>query len=158
MELRVTDEDGFFNGIALIPWSVSIPHEQVNFDTDSDKIKASEEPKLQESRSKVREALARYRELGSVKLFIAGHTDTQGSANYNIDLSRRRARAIAGWFARHGLTIPIFFEGFGESSLLVKTADEVDEPRNRRVDYILALEEPNLKSKGHRAAWKRVNK
>jgi hypothetical protein len=38
----------------------------------------------------------------------------------------------------------IAFEGLGERSLLVKTADEVDEPRNRRVDYILALEPPAL--------------
>ena len=41
---------------------------------------------------------------------------------------------------------PIAYEGMGESSPIVKTGDEVDEPRNRRVDYILALEPPPLPS------------
>jgi outer membrane protein OmpA-like peptidoglycan-associated protein len=157
IELRVTDADGFFNGIALIPWSVSIPHEQVNFDFDSDKINRSEEPKLEDSFKKIKDAFNRYRELGNVKLFIAGHTDTHGAAKYNLELSRRRARSIAAWFAHRGLTLPIFSEGFGEFALLVKTADEVKEARNRRVDYILSIEEPNIKSKGHQAVWKRVN-
>lgn len=49
-----------------------------------------------------------------------------------------------GRFKGHGLNIAIAFEGLGERSPLVKTADEVDEPRNRRVDYILALEPPAL--------------
>ena len=40
----------------------------------------------------------------------------------------------------------IAYEGMGESAPLVKTADEVDEPKNRRVDYILALEPPAAKS------------
>jgi hypothetical protein len=54
------------------------------------------------------------------------------------------------------LKIPIAFEGFGESALLVKTADEVDEPRNRRADYILSVEEPVFKSSGFRPSWSRV--
>jgi hypothetical protein len=39
----------------------------------------------------------------------------------------------------------------------VKTADEVDEPRNRRVDYILSIDEPVMKTTGFRPAWRRVN-
>ena len=38
----------------------------------------------------------------------------------------------------------------------VKTEDEVDEPRNRRVDYVLSVEAPRLKSTGAPAAWKRL--
>jgi hypothetical protein len=40
--------------------------------------------------------------------------------------------------------------------LKVKTADEVDEPRNRRVDYVLNIDAPRLKSTGAPAAWKRI--
>jgi hypothetical protein len=47
---------------------------------------------------------------------------------------------------KNGLDVPIAFEGFGETSLLVPTKDEEDEPRNRRVDYILAIDPPSLKS------------
>ena len=37
-------------------------------------------------------------------------------------------------------------EGFGEERPKVKTADETDEARNRRPDYVLAAEEPEAGS------------
>jgi outer membrane protein OmpA-like peptidoglycan-associated protein len=74
-----------------------------------------------------------------------------------VKLSQRRAQAIAAWFRKRGLRIPIAFEGFGEHALAVATADDTDEPRNRRVDYILSVEEPQLKASGaFRPAWKRI--
>lgn len=157
IDLKVFDADGFYVGLSAVPWSVHIPHEEVNFATDSATITAAEEPKLARSLELIAEALARHRELGPIKLFIAGHTDTQGSAAYNVKLSQRRAQAIAAWFRRRGLRIPIAFEGFGEHAPLVATPDETDEPRNRRVDYILAVEEPALRAAGgFRPAWKRI--
>ena len=81
---------------------------------------------------------------------------TVGPAAHNLTLSRARARSIASWFAQHGLKIGIAFEGFGESALLVKNADEVDEPKNRRVDYILAIQEPVVKTTSFHPAWKRI--
>jgi outer membrane protein OmpA-like peptidoglycan-associated protein len=146
------DTEGFYAGIAIIPWNVKIPHEEVNFETNSDVIRASEVPKLEASLQKVTDALSKHKELGKITLFIVGHTDTVGSSEHNMGLSRKRARAIAAWFKSKGLRTPIAYEGLGETSLLVKTADEIDEPRNRRVDYILALEPPRLAS--GEVAWK----
>ncbi|MET0595258.1 MAG: OmpA family protein [Polyangiaceae bacterium] len=151
------DEDGSYKGIAITPWTLSIPHEEVNFRRDSSEIDDSEKPKLEASFAKVTEAVASHKDLGRIALFIAGHTDSVGAPAYNVQLSRSRAQAIAGWFKKRGLRIPIAFEGFGESSLLVKTADEVDEPKNRRVDYILSIDEPIFKTSGFRPAWKRAN-
>ncbi len=156
IEVFVYDAYGFYKGVALTPWSVSIPHEEVNFATDSAVIADAEKPKLEASFVKVTEALARHPELSGVRFFVAGHTDTVGGAEYNVRLSRLRAQAIAQWFRQRGLRIPIGWEGFGKSALLVKTADNVDEPRNRRVDYILSVEEPTFKSSGGRPAWKGV--
>jgi hypothetical protein len=59
------------------------------------------------------------------------HTDTVATAEYNQELSTRRAQALARWFRSHGLKLPIACAGMGERALKVKTADEVDEPRNR---------------------------
>jgi outer membrane protein OmpA-like peptidoglycan-associated protein len=157
IEVFAYDSDGAYKGIAIVPWSVSIPHEEVNFRRDSAEIDDAEKPKLEASFAKVTEAVASHKELGKITLFIAGHTDTVATAAYNLQLSRARAQAIATWFRRRGLKIPIAFEGFGESSLLVKTADEVDEPRNRRVDYILSVDEPVMKTTGYRPSWRRVN-
>jgi outer membrane protein OmpA-like peptidoglycan-associated protein len=155
IEVFAYDVDGYYAGVAIVPWAVSIPHEEVNFRTDSAQIDDSQKPKLDASYAKVTEALAKHPNLG-VTLFIAGHTDTVGEASYNLRLSRRRAQAIAKWFRQRGLKIPIGYEGFGEGALLVKTADEVDEPRNRRVDYILSVDEPAFKTSGVRPTWYRV--
>lgn len=156
IEVYAYDTEGYYKGIAIVPWSLEIPHEEVLFETNSSEILPEEEPKLEASRELVQEAFDRHKDLGNVALFIAGHTDTRGSAEHNRTLSRQRARAIAAWFRKNGIRIPIFYEGFGEHVLEVKTGDEVDEPRNRRVDYVLAVEPPTLQSTGAPAAWKRL--
>ncbi len=138
------DTDGYYAGVAITPWKVSVPHEELNFETDSDVIRPSEVPKLEASLQKIADTLTRYTEIGKISLFVVGHTDTMGSTEHNLTLSRKRARAIAAWFKAHGLKSPIAFEGVGKAGLLVKTADQVDEPRNRRVDYILGIEPPPL--------------
>jgi outer membrane protein OmpA-like peptidoglycan-associated protein len=157
IEVFAYDKDGFYKGVAIVPWSVSVPHEEVNFRRDSADIDDSEKPKLEASFVKVTEAVASHKDLGKITLFIAGHTDTVGTAAYNAQLSRARAQSIASWFRRRGLKIGIAFEGFGESALLVKTPDDTDEPKNRRVDYILAIDEPVMKTSGLKPAWKRIN-
>jgi outer membrane protein OmpA-like peptidoglycan-associated protein len=157
IEVFAYDKDGYYKGVAIVPWSVSIDHEEVNFRTDSADIDDSEKPKLDASFVKVTEVAASYKGLGRITLFIAGHTDTVGTAAYNAQLSRARAQSIASWFRRRGLKIAIAFEGFGESALLVKTPDETDEPKNRRVDYILSVDEPVMKTTGLRPAWRRIN-
>ena len=157
IELYGYDNEDNWVGVAIIPWNVKIPHEEVHFETDKANIEKSEVPKLQDSIQRINEAIERYRELGKIQLFIAGHTDTVGSPTYNLELSRRRAQSIAAWFVKNGLSIPVAFEGFGESALLVETKDEVDEPRNRRVDYILSVEPPVGKS-GKVPTWRYLNR
>jgi len=90
-----------------------------------------------------------------ITLYIAGHTDTVGSPTHNFKLSQDRARSIAAWFRKRGVKIPISYEGFGETSLAVKTADNIDEVRNRRADYVLSDGAPTLSSSFH-ASWKRI--
>lgn len=155
IEVVSYDADGAWWAVTITPWSIAIPHEEVNFRTDSFQIDDPEKPKLEASFVKVTESLAKHPEI-KVTLFIAGHTDTVGDASYNMRLSRQRAQSIAKWFRQRGLKIPISFAGFGESALLIKTADEVDEPRNRRVDYILSVDEPTFKTSGARPGWARI--
>jgi len=158
IELRAHDTAGGFAGMAIVSWSVSIPHEEVVFKTDSAEIMESERPKLEASLQQISAAVAKHKdEFGHPTLFIAGHTDTVGGNAYNLKLSQARAQSIAHWFKSHGLRIAVAYEGFGESALAVKTADNVDEPRNRRVDYILSVEEPALRATGFRPSWKRSN-
>ncbi len=155
IEIRVTGDDGGYQSVFLIPWTVRIEHREVEFDTDRAIIRQSEVPSLEDSYDKIKAVLAKVesKQLGKVTLFIAGHTDTRGSDGHNLNLSRDRARAIAAWFMKRGLCTPIAYEGFGETALKKLTADEVDEQANRRVDYILAVEPPMV-TKGRTPAWK----
>jgi outer membrane protein OmpA-like peptidoglycan-associated protein len=155
IEVVATDTDGYWRSITITPWSIAIPHEEVNFRTGSYQVDDAQKPKLEASYAKITEALANHADI-RVTLFLAGHTDTVGDASYNLRLSRQRAQSIAAWFRQRGLKTPIAYEGFGETALLVKTADEVDEPRNRRCDYILSVDEPVFKTTGQRAGWTRL--
>ena len=157
--LRMYDRDGQYVHQEYSAWYVPIPHEDVNFRTDSAEIEAPEIPKLEEAFAKVQEILSKdkAREHKKLTLYVAGHTDTVGSAGYNRGLSQTRAQSLARWFRQRGVHIPIAFEGFGETALLVQTPDETDEPRNRRADYIIADEPPPVKSTGLRPGWKHVN-
>jgi outer membrane protein OmpA-like peptidoglycan-associated protein len=140
------DTDTFFAGVAVSTWKANVPHEELNFETDSDVIRPGEVSKLEASLQKITDLAQKAAGVGKVTLYVIGHTDTVGSADHNLTLSRNRARAIAAWFKAHGLKIPIAYEGEGKWAQLVKTGDQVDEPRNRRVEYLLSLLPPSLPS------------
>jgi outer membrane protein OmpA-like peptidoglycan-associated protein len=123
--------------VELVPWSVAIDHEDLEFATNSSDIDSAEEAKLKDSLDKIAKVIARSGGFMALKLYIAGHTDTVGSAKKNRDLSQRRARSIAEYMRAHGVAIPIMVAGFGEEVLKVKTPDKTDMRANRRVDYVL---------------------
>jgi outer membrane protein OmpA-like peptidoglycan-associated protein len=137
MKLRVVAADGQATNVELIPWSVTVEHEDVNFSTDSAVIEPGETAKLDDSLAKIREIVKRSERFMKLQLYIAGHTDTVGPHAKNRKLSLDRAHAIAKYFRKQGLTIPIAFAGFGEEVLKVDTPDGTDERRNRRADYVL---------------------
>jgi len=160
IEIRAYDASGAWSAVELSPWHVDIPHDDVNFATGSNEIDEKEMSKLEAALAKVNEVLAQDKQSGrehrNITLYIAGHTDTVGAEGYNLKLSQARARSIGAWLRQRGVRIPIAYEGFGESALKVGTADNVDEPRNRRADYILADSAPGFKTTGFRPSWKRI--
>jgi outer membrane protein OmpA-like peptidoglycan-associated protein len=159
IHLHMEDSEEHYIEQQYSAWYVPIPHEEVNFRTDSAEIDAPEVPKLDGAYAKIVEVLAKdkARDHKNLTLYIAGHTDTVGNASYNLKLSQARAQSIARWFRQKGVRIPIAFEGFGETALRVSTPDQTDEPRNRRADYILADDPPPLQGVSFKPAWKRVN-
>lgn len=68
---------------------------------------------------------------------VYGFTDTTGSPAVNQRLSEQRAQAVADYLIRRGVAASrVETRGFGEDRayLRVSTGDNVDEPRNRRVE------------------------
>ena len=72
----------------------------------------------------------------SPEVVVIGHTDTVGGVGpHNDELSRQRAEVVRTMLIGRGIpAASISVEGRGGRELLVPTADNVDEPRNRRVE------------------------
>lgn len=142
-----------WTGFTYSPWFLNIPHEDVLFETDKADIGTAETWKLEATLKQLEDVLDKYGEIVPVKLYIAGCTDTVGSADHNRDLSQARARAIAAWLRSHGYSKPIFYHGFGESLLAVPTPDGVDEAANRRVLYMVGANPPPAGSGVPSVSW-----
>jgi outer membrane protein OmpA-like peptidoglycan-associated protein len=68
-------------------------------------------------------------------VLVVGHTDTTGSTDSNFELALRRANTVRGLLIDAGLAAAaIDVRSHGELELLVKTANGVFEPKNRRVE------------------------
>ena len=86
----------------------------------------------------IRQAANAYKTKGNARVTATGHTDTSGSESYNMALSLRRANTVKDALVREGVpATAISVVGRGESGLLVKTADGVREPQNRRVEIVI---------------------
>jgi outer membrane protein OmpA-like peptidoglycan-associated protein len=66
---------------------------------------------------------------------VIAHTDTVGDHEANDQLSAQRAERVKAFLVEIGIPAGrIQTSGRGERQLLIETADNVDEPRNRRVE------------------------
>lgn len=154
----VTDPATAFQTSDLFPYKITIPHEDVEFETGKADVRDSEEAKLVAAMGEVEKAVKRFADAlkaddATIRLFVTGHTDTVGPAAANRALSDRRAQAIAKWFARRGVKVPVYARGMGEDDLKVETPDETGEQKNRRVDYDVGAGPKNAGLSG----WTRVN-
>jgi outer membrane protein OmpA-like peptidoglycan-associated protein len=90
---------------------------------------------IDESKPELERMLAAMRSRPLADVIVIGHTDTVGDMLANDELSAQRAERVKGFLI--GIGIPgerIRTAGRGERELLVPTADEVDEAKNRRVE------------------------
>lgn len=75
----------------------------------------------------------------NTRVRIDGHTDSDGSAEYNQMLSEKRAEAVREYFVvKGGLAMDRFeVEGFGESEPAVPNDSRANKKRNRRVELTI---------------------
>lgn len=74
----------------------------------------------------------------SQDISVIGHTDTAGNPSYNLRLSQKRAGAVAQILIKEGIQDKfIKITSHGENNPLIPTADNVHEPKNRRVEVVV---------------------
>jgi OOP family OmpA-OmpF porin len=87
------------------------------------------------SRGELAKVQTELRERPLPDVLVTGHTDTVGEAAANDRLSAQRAERVKGFLIATGIAAErIRTAGRGERELLVQTGDNIEEPRNRRVE------------------------
>lgn len=100
----------------------------IYFDTDKAVLKPESEGTLQQ-------VLTLLKDAPDLRIAIAGHTDSQSSDTYNLDLSKRRALAVVKWLTDKGITASrLEAQGFGESQPVADNDSAAGRALNRRVE------------------------
>ena len=103
----------------------------IQFDFDSANLRSESLPTLVE----IAKAL---RADAQLKLYVVGHTDNQGSYDYNQGLSERRARAVVSALAsEHGIDAArLTGIGVGPVAPVAPNSSEEGQAKNRRVELV----------------------
>jgi OOP family OmpA-OmpF porin len=103
----------------------------IYFDTDKAVIKPNSKPTLDE----IAKLLS---EKPMLNVFIVGHTDSQGTYDYNMSLSRRRAEAVAAALVRSYRIARgrLHTAGLGFLAPVGSNATEAGRALNRRVELV----------------------
>ena len=100
----------------------------VHFDFDKAAIRADAKPILDEAASTLKDE-------GDVSVVVAGHTDSIGTDQYNLKLSKRRAEAVKQYLVGQGINASrLTVEGFGESQPVASNDTADGRAQNRRVE------------------------
>ncbi len=120
--------------LAPVTRGASIRLNNLFFDFDRDVLRDVSKPEL--------DRLVRFlQEHPSMIIQVDGHTDSVGGFEYNVDLSRRRAKAVVDYLVSHGISdVRLIPRGFGKTRPVA--TNETDEGRqlNRRVEYSILQE------------------
>lgn len=104
----------------------------INFDFDSARLQASSKPLL----DNLAQAMNSER-LGALKFKVEGHTDAKGKADYNRELSSRRASAVQAYLIAQNVTADrLEAEGKGASDLLTPEKPLASENRRVRISLL----------------------
>lgn len=100
----------------------------ITFKTDSADINSSFYPVL----NSVARVLKKY---DNSTVLVSGHTDSTGSADYNLNLSRNRAQSVAAYLQGQGIKASRFeVMGLGSSNPIASNETASGREQNRRVE------------------------
>lgn len=75
----------------------------------------------------------------AVKAEVRGHTDSQGDAQKNLELSQQRAQAVVDYLVQKGIQATrLTAKGLGETVPVADNNTEAGRAKNRRVEFAIA--------------------
>ncbi len=103
----------------------------VNFDFDKSNIRADAQPILEE-------ACKALKAEPSIDVSCDGYTDSIGSEQYNLGLSKRRANAVRDWLIKCGIPASrLTARGFGETNPVASNETAEGRAQNRRTELVV---------------------
>jgi outer membrane protein OmpA-like peptidoglycan-associated protein/tetratricopeptide (TPR) repeat protein len=135
-EIVITLDKNFASGNINDDLALKLSLNAIYFDIDKWNIKQGAEIEL----AKIIAAMNKYPKL---KVEIRSHTDNRGSADYNLALSQKRAKATMDFLISKGVEKDrLTAKGFGENSPLIDctgslNCDEAMRQKNRRSEFII---------------------
>jgi OOP family OmpA-OmpF porin len=80
------------------------------------------------------------KEYPDIRIEISGHTDSRGKADYNRDLSQRRADAVKVYFIGKGIDPSrLTTVGYGMDRPIADNTTESGRSKNRRTEFRLLM-------------------
>jgi len=105
------------------------------FDFDKATLRPASETELQ----KLAVILDKYPD---TNILLEGHTDSKGTEEYNLNLSRERAQSVSNYLATRGVTPTRFtIMGYGESQPVATNDTDEGRQLNRRVEVAIYANE-----------------
>jgi outer membrane protein OmpA-like peptidoglycan-associated protein len=119
---------------------VARPGDDIVLHVRSDEIFAPNSVNLNGAGARIAALIAPVlRRFDHTAIFVDCYTDTSGTTEKNLEVSRKRAYGFGGALVKNAVPLSrIQAHGYGEENLKVKTGDQVNEPRNRRIEIRIA--------------------
>lgn len=123
---------------------LQMPGSVAEFDVNSSTVR----PQFRATLDEIAQTLSSYPE---TYIDIYGHTDSDGSDSYNLDLSNRRAQSVSSYLSGRGVNrARIATEGFGESQPIASNATAAGKQQNRRVEIrIVPITQQDVNASGN---------
>jgi len=137
-DLRIIEEAGFKKSLTFGPAEMKSALDKqgrvqlygILFDVD----KTTLQP---ESTRQLQHVVTLLKENPEINIEVQGHTDDQGSDDYNLKLSQHRAETVVTYLRLFGIdTTRLTPKGLGESKPVMPNATEEGRAKNRRVELV----------------------
>lgn len=117
---------------------VTLSSNKIHFDVDKAVVK-------EDSRATLVELAGILKKYPEDVIVVAGHTDSDGSETYNMDLSKRRAQAVVDILAANGVpSASIQAHGYGEAQPVASNETAEGKALNRRVELSITVDESKV--------------
>ncbi len=130
IEKTYTELSPFLKDISLQPTDVGtvVTLKNVFFDFDKTELKPESFVEL--------DRLVSYLQHNSVRIEIGGHTDDQGSEDYNDRLSENRAKAVYDYLIQKGIPADrLTYKGYGKRIPVADNSTDEGRAANRRTEF-----------------------